>query len=105
MINLYTEVNHVTLGMEELEVLKFATGFLKDYRPDHLDLKQAVGKADVMYTVTVDSRAKGTGDLYRHIIVIKHNGRDLLLDEVGAFRKFYHKETGQVFYRSKEAAQ
>lgn len=42
MINTYTEVNKIALGIEELEVLKFTTGFLKDYHCDHLEMSQAV---------------------------------------------------------------
>ena len=106
MINTYTEVNKIALGIEELEVLKFTTGFLKDYHCDHLEMSQAVSDfnlLDVMYTVTVDSRAKGTGNLYRHIIIIKEHKGDFVLDEIGVFRRVYDKETGQVSFKEEEA--
>lgn len=104
MVNMYTTVDKIELSMESLEVLQATIGFLKDYRPDRLEMYQAVGKADVMYTVTVDSRAKGTGVLYRHIMVLKHNGRDLVLDECGVFRRVYDKETGEVSFKEEETA-
>ena len=107
MANMYTTVNEIELGIEELEVLKFTTGFLKDYICERLDLSQAVSDfntKDLMYTVTVDSRTKGSGVSYRHIIVVKeHNGRDLVLDEIGVFRRVYDKETGEVSFKEEEA--